>query len=197
MYLDGYWIYRTEVTVAQYRKFCAATGRPITKDLDLRPVRDEDPVCNVSWYDALAYAQWAGVTLPTEAQWEKAARGTDGRMYPWGNDWDPAKCNGASGHAKPVGSYPTGASPFGCLDMAGNLKEWCMDWYDADYYKHSPSRNPSGPATGTFRVMRGGSWDQYDGLVRSTYRYFNGGYPDNAYVTIGFRCVAVVPPKAQ
>ena len=197
VYLDGYWIYRTEVTVAQYRKFCTATGRPITKELDLPPVRDDDPVCNVSWYEALAYAKWAGVTLPTEAQWEKAARGTDGRMYPWGNDWDPAKCNGASGHAKPVGSYPAGASSYGCLDMAGNVKEWCMDWYDADYYQHSPANNPTGPATGTFRVMRGGSWDQYDGLVRSTYRYFNGGYPDNAYVTIGFRCVTAVPSQRE
>lgn len=191
VYLDGYWMYQTEVTVAQYRKFCQATGH--AAPYESWKVLDDQPVINVSWYDAAAYAQWAGVCLPTEAQWEKAARGTDGRMYPWGNDWDPAKCIATGSKPQTVGSIPANTSPYGCLDMAGNLKEWCADWYDAEYYKHSPAKNPNGPATGVFRVLRGGSWDSYDGLVRSTYRYFNGGYPDNHYVTTGFRCVSPTP----
>ena len=158
---------------------------------------DTHPV-NVSWNDAKAYAKWAGVTLPTEAQWEKAARGTDGRVYPWGNDWDAAKCNnsvGANhpGKTSPVGSFPAGASPYGCLDMAGNVWQWCADWYGADYYTTSPAKNPTGPATGTVRVLRGGSWGG-SGVVygcRGACRIY---YIPYLWVyLIGFRCVALSP----
>jgi len=162
VFLTGYWIYRTEVTVAQYKKFCQATGRVMATDPPWK-WQDDHPVVNVFWDDAAAYAQWANAALPTEAQWEKAARGTDSRVYPWGNDWDGEKCQNSvggknAGKTAPVGSMPAGASPYGCLDMAGNVWEWCADWYDAGYYKNAPARNPTGPATGTTRVLRGGSW---------------------------------------
>jgi len=186
VYLDGYWIYKTEVTVAQYRKFCQATGRQMPREPDTHPV------VNVNWDDATAYAQWAGAALPTEAQWEKAARGTDGRQYPWGNDWDAKKCyNSVGGNApwepKPVGSYPDGASPYGTLDMAGNALEWCADWYDSKYYQSSPLRNPTGPATGTARLQRGGSWyfDTPD-FFRAAYRVT--GLPTASFESWGFRC---------
>ncbi|MBI3921731.1 MAG: SUMF1/EgtB/PvdO family nonheme iron enzyme [Armatimonadetes bacterium] len=161
VYLDGYWIYKFEVTVAQYRKFCRATRRKMP-DAPSWGWKDNHPIIDVDWFDATAYSKWAGVRLPTEAQWEKAARGTDGRKYPWGNKWDRRKCANSVGKrlsgTMPVGSYPTGISPCHVRDMSGNVFEWCADWFDEKYYAKSPGRNPIGPTSGTYRVLRGGSW---------------------------------------
>lgn len=192
-YLGGYWMYKTEVTVAQYRKFCEATNREMPEAPDW-VWKDSHPMVWVSWGDAAAYAKWAGVSLPTEAQWEKAARGTDGLIYPWGNDWDAAKCaNSVATKLKstlPVGSYPAGASPYGCLDMAGNVYEWCADWYDEGYYGKAPSKNPPGPASGSHRVLRGCSWfDGISGGFRCAYRHVSHlGFPDQSFSFVGFRC---------
>ena len=175
VWLDGYWIYTAPVTVAQYSRFCQTAGRTMP-EAPRWGWKDDHPVVNVSWEDARAYCEWAGMALPTEAQWEKAARGVDGRAYPWGDAWDPAKCANSAESARSgtvaVGSYPEGASPYGCLDMAGNVWEWCADWYGADYYRDAPVQNPTGPPSGGSRVVRGGSW--YDGdadYFRCAYRY--------------------------
>ena len=200
VYLDAYYLYKNDVTVAEYRTFCTATGRKMPAAPDWGWI-DTHPMVNVSWTDAKAYSDWAGVVLPTEAQWEKAARGTDGRVYPWGNDWDAAKCSnsvGAThpGKTSPVGAFPAGASPYGCLDMAGNVWQWCADWYGADYYTTSPAKNPTGPSTGTGRVLRGGSWMYDIGLAciyfRGADRDYNNplGYWDS---DLGFRCVSLSP----
>jgi len=168
VHLDGYWIYKYEVTVAQYRKFCQATGHPMPKEPSWG-WKDNHPIVNVSWYDANTYARWAGGRLPTEAQWEKAARGTDGRKYPWGNQWSASRCRcsktlwGDAVDTAPVGSHPKDESPFGVMDMAGNVAEWCADWYDTKYYASAPSRNPTGPTSvGTHRVLRGGTWANFN-----------------------------------
>jgi len=208
VYLDGYWIYKNDVTVAQYQAFCTATLRTMPAfPTDMWSGKWSDyanyPMVDVTWYDATAYAAWAGVSLPTEAQWEKAARGTDGRFYPWGNTWDQTKCatwyNSGGSFAGvshdgtwPVGSFPTGASPYGALDMAGNVWQWCADWYDAGYYATSPSKNPTGPASGTYSVLRGGSWgcnivDVCRGACRGI------SYPSDDDDGAGFRCVSVSP----
>jgi serine/threonine-protein kinase len=187
--LDGYWIYKNEVTVGQYKKFCAATGHKMPK-APQGGWTNTHPIVNVSWDDAQAYCAWAGVKLPTEAQWEKAARGTDGRIYPWGNVWDTDKANayGAYGdQTTPVGSFPKGASPYGCLDMAGNVWEWCQDWYGSDYYASSPTSNPTGPVSGQNRVLRGGSWYDNSNRCRSANR--NSDDPSGRYPDSGFRCV--------
>jgi formylglycine-generating enzyme required for sulfatase activity/triacylglycerol esterase/lipase EstA (alpha/beta hydrolase family) len=194
VYLDAYYIYKTEVTVAQYRNFCTATGRkmPNAPNWDWQ---DTNPIVNVTWNDAKAYADWVGAILPTEAQWEKAARGGDGRIYPWGNTWDASKCvnstNSKNG-TKPVGSFPIGASPYGVMDMAGNAWEWCADWYGADYYKKAPAKNPTGPVTGEYRVLRGGSWNYgYYNYCRGAYRLYDGPYDlGNYYGDFGFRCAS-------
>ena len=196
--LDAYYIYKNEVTVAQYRKFCTATGYPMPTE----PAwnwQDNQPIANVSWDDAKAYAGWAGATLPTEAQWEKASRGIDGKVYPWGNTWDASKARSSvksfadTQQPAAVGSYPAGASPYGCLDMAGNVWEWCSDFYTSDYYLNSPTVNPTGPMQGSTRVLRGGSWGDYDpGNFRSSFR--PSREPSSRYNDCGFRCVTVRAP---
>ncbi len=199
VYLDAYYIYKTEVTVAQYRKFCTSTNRNMPTEPSWK-WQDNHPIVNVSWNDAKAYVDWAGVKLPTEAQWEKAARGGDGRIYPWGFSWDKIKCanytnsgadNTTSGTHQ-VGSFPTGASPYGVMDMSGNTYEWCADWYGADYYKNAPAKNPTGPVAENYRVLRGGSWNYLDGYYfRGAFRYIINPYDDYNY--IGFRCTSAGP----
>jgi formylglycine-generating enzyme required for sulfatase activity len=191
VYLDAFWIDRTEVTNAQYRKCVEAEAceEPQCWAFDKYSAPDQPVVC-VSWDAAQAYAAWAGGRLPTEAEWEKAARGTDGRLYPWGDsapDCDKANYLGCAETSLPVASHPDGASPYGVLDMAGNAYEWVADWYDEDYYSRSPDGNPQGPDTGDLRVLRGGSFFNLQGFVRCAARYWL--YPLGGHRSIGFRVV--------
>ena len=196
--LDAFWIDQTEVTNAQYRA-CVDAGAcsPPTCWSRAEISGERQPVVCVDWQQASSYCAWAGVRLPSEAEWEKAARGTDGRKYPWGND--EATCDyavfddgsGAPGCGRgqaawPAGSKPQGASPYGALDMAGNVWEWLADWYAPDYYTRSPEGNPTGPETGRSRVIRGGSWrfDRY--FLRAAYRA--GDTPVSRHIDLGFRC---------
>ena len=207
VYLDAYYIDQTEVTNAQY-KLCEQAGKcdqpSDTTNYNNSSYADH-PVVYVSWNDANDYCEWAGRQLPTEAQWEKAARGTDGRIYPWGNvfdgnklnycdsnceyDWKDTSKNDGYSQTAPVGSYPEGASPYGALDMAGNVWEWVADWYNSDYYRISPESNPSGPSDGTERVLRGGSWVSNERIVRSAYRSYDG--PNSSSYNYGFRCACL------
>jgi formylglycine-generating enzyme required for sulfatase activity len=192
VYLDTFWIDRTEVTAAQYQR-CVDAGKCAAPDCDIQPQGDL-PIACVSWDNAASYCAWAGRRLPTEAEWEKAARGTDGREYPWGNeepDCDRLNYSGCVGRTTPVGSYPSGTSVYGAVDMAGNVEEWVADWYDQTYYATSPERNPTGAATSNWgRVVRGGSWWHDSSLeVRAATRApgmlgISGLYQDFR----GFRC---------
>ncbi|HZU87085.1 MAG TPA: formylglycine-generating enzyme family protein [Anaerolineaceae bacterium] len=235
VYLDAFWIDSTEVTNAMFTLFIEATGyqtdaegqggawiydgagwsetpgadwqHPRGPGSDLTGLEDH-PVVNVSWNDAAAYCAWAGVRLPTEGEWEKAARGLDDRTYPWGDqspagdllnfadinlnvDWASASVDDGYQFTAPVGSYPAGASPYGALDMAGNVWEWVNDWYSPTYYAVSPASNPAGPATGTSRVLRGGSWNHDGANLHSSLRLWND--PAAAIDNFGFRCAQSVP----
>ncbi len=208
IYIDAYAIGKYEVTNAQFAAFCLA--KPYTAPGDWQNADGaltgystnypNNPVICVSWYDAKAFCDYYGWRLPTEAEWEKAARGTDGRVYPWGNTWYDDLCNHfdgpqLSGRANlygngrgtlPVGAFPFGASPYGCMDMIGNVWEWCNDWFSDSYYPISPSSNPQGPGSGSYRVRRGGAW--YGGLgLRCAYRHCD--YPDVRNNYLGFRVV--------
>ncbi len=184
--LDGFWIDQTEVTNAQYA-LCIEAG------ICRGSVSGEDdhPVVNVNWYEAEAYCAWVGGKLPTESQWEYAARGEDGRIYPWGEktpDCEIANYSGCVGGASPVGSYPDGASWVGALDMAGNVREWVSDWYDSDYYENSPAENPEGPNSGSSKVVRGGAWYDIAFNVRSSNR--DRDQPGIRNSDLGFRCAS-------
>jgi formylglycine-generating enzyme required for sulfatase activity len=196
VYLDAFYIDKYEVTNAQYRKFMDATEykAPACWD-DSKFNAPGHPVVSVSWDDAVAYAKWAGKRLPTEAQWEKAARGgLVGKKYPWGDELthDYANYSGTGGRDKweytsPVGSFPPNG--YGLYDMAGNVWEWCADWYDKDYYKNSPKQNPKGPDSGNIRVLRGGSWGTGDGyFLRAACRFDLEA--SVRYYYVGFRCSA-------
>ena len=183
----GFWMGRCEVTNAQYQAFCTATGRPFPAGSNQG---DDHPVVSVSWDDAKAYCERYGYALPTEAQWEYGARGPDSSAYPWGDTWDLNRCcnydnKGPAGRTYPVGSFPTGASWCGALDMAGNVWEWCADWYSATYYQVSPDLNPPGPETGACRVVRGGAWNYYYYYCRTFTR--DAYYPTGTFNYYGFR----------
>ena len=193
--LNAFYIDRYEVTNAQYRKFMRATGYKAPAYWnDLAYNAQNQPVVGVTWYDAKAYADWAGKRLPTEAEWEKAARGgLVGKRYPWGNDISHNNANylGTGGRDQwditaPVGSFASNG--YELYDIAGNVLEWCADWYGSNYYANSPESNPTGPSSGTYKVARGGSWNFDANLQLVAYR-FNNIFPSNFGRNLGFRCV--------
>lgn len=209
VYLDAYEIDKYEVTTVQFLKFVLATDRKPLIDWqydggNFQETMANHPVMHVSWFDADAYCQWAGKRLPTSAEWEKAARGEDGRIYPWGNE--PAGLSranfGRTGLSGPVrdrperlllyppiisvDKYENAVSPYGVFQMAGNVAEWTADWYDQHYYKTAPDRNPKGPEKGTQRAFRGGGWIDSTPSVRPAQR--NGTDPNTKMNWLGFRC---------
>jgi len=195
--LDAFYMDVREVTVGQFREFVNQSGYKYGGNWDSvakYSPGDEYPMIYVNWNDAVAYAKWAGKRLPTEAEWEYAARGgLAGKRYPWGDEitHDDANYDGTGGKDKweycsPVGSFA--ANGYGLYDMAGNVWEWCQDWYDGDYYSSSPATNPLGPDTGTLRVLRGGSWYSSTFTLRVAYRDCYG--PLNRSNYLGFRCVS-------
>ncbi|MCP4539108.1 MAG: SUMF1/EgtB/PvdO family nonheme iron enzyme [Chloroflexi bacterium] len=214
--LDAFYIDQYEVTNAQFAAFLneqrtdsiIVTTFPKARSqwVHLYPQNDvwqadesyaDHPVVLANWFDAQAYCEWRGGRLPTEAEWEKAARGTNGREYPWSNSFSAGLCNTREsevGGPMPVGSYsPEGDSPYGCADMAGNVQEWVHDWFQEDYYSVSPSSNPPGPDSGTHKVMRGGDWMNGNGqdMARTSTRGSHA-IPTYRNIDVGFRCVVPV-----
>jgi formylglycine-generating enzyme required for sulfatase activity len=195
IYLNAFYMDKFEVTVGQYARYLEATDMDEPPDWSImnQPQHLRRPVVNVSWEDAVNYCKWAGKRLPTEAEWEKAARGTDGRIYPWSNE-APTRLHANYGRKdwddhlalSPVGSFEAGKSPYGIYDMAGNAWEWVFDWYGLDYYKNSPEKNPIGPAKGEEKVVRGGSWLYVSDFLRSAHRF--NAQPMNRHFGYGFRC---------
>jgi formylglycine-generating enzyme required for sulfatase activity len=188
VYLDAFYIDKFEVTQGEYDE-CVRAGQCKDNEKNSGFTGARQPVVGVDWNDAKNYCEWAGKRLPTEAEWEKAARGTDGRVYPWGNQTPSCSLTNLSeceGKTWEVGSNTAGASPYGALDLAGNVWEWVADWYDGNYYSSSPSRNPTGPASGSLRGLRGGSWYLAPEFVRASLRLRH--LPDGRYHGYGFRC---------
>jgi formylglycine-generating enzyme required for sulfatase activity len=196
VYVSSFLIDKTAVTWSQYKGFAEATGTPLPPDEPWWGVHDDHPAVFVTWEEGKAYCEWVGGRLPTEAEREKGCRGTDERMYAWGNeepDTERAVFRRAWGFAAtdPVGAHPSGANPYGLLDMSGNVWEWCADWYDDKYYEVSPARDPQGPASGQSRVVRGGSWDSRPSVLSCSCRNWgNRGYREGDF---GFRCAMDAP----
>jgi iron(II)-dependent oxidoreductase len=195
VYIDEFYMDKCEVTNAQYAEFCQATDRNLPEFWGMDHFRSgpdfpDHPVTGISWYDARAYAEWAEKRLPTEAEWEYAARGgLAGKDYPGGDEIDPSTANfskAEKGGTVAVESYP--ANGFGLHDMAGNVGEWVADYYARDYYKASPDKNPAGPDEGKFRVFRGGGW--HTGPYCSKV-FFRNALPANWLdFNVGFRCAS-------
>lgn len=195
VYVNAFFIDKHQLSVAQYARFLEDTQHEVPPDWSImnRPQHRNRPVANVDWAEAEAYCKWAGKRLPTEAEWEKAARGTDGRTYPWGNQPPTSLLVNAGketwgNHAvvTPGGSFEEGKSPYGVYDMAGNVWEWVSDWYDQDYYKTGPRHNPTGSPTGEYKVIRGGSWGSAPKDLRSSERETH--LPTFRGFGTGFRC---------
>lgn len=191
VYVSGFLMDRTGVTWGRYKRFAAQTGTPLPPHTPYWGIEDDFPVVYVTWEESKTYCEWVGGRLPTEAERELAARGLDGRMFPWGDEQPTAELGvfqqswGYSGPAA-VATHPAGVSPFGLHDMGGNVWEWCSDWYDGDYFQHSPFRDPRGPATGISHVVRGGSWDSRPSVLSASCRNWGHvGYRDGDF---GFRC---------
>lgn len=209
----GYWLDRFEVTHTAFQAFVDAGGysQPdywSDEGLDWLghqivpppgPCEQEGagyPRACITWYEAEAYAAWRGGRLPTEAEWEYAARGPQSFVYPWGNEWDPSLANVVDSQgSQPVGSYPGGASWIGALDMSGNVMEWVQDWLDAHYYADSPSRDPSGPERGFRKVEKGGWWGSVPFVARAAYRHFEDP-PEYQDHHIGFRVLTPDSPDS-
>jgi formylglycine-generating enzyme required for sulfatase activity len=182
----GFWLGKCEVSYAQWQQYLQETGGPAGPS-------NQYPAEGIHWEEAATYCRHYGLSLPTEAQWEYAAAGPEARRYPWGNQWDRMKCCNEynlspADRTWAVDSFPQGASWCGALNMAGNVWEWCQDWYAGDYYANSPVENPAGPNTGTLRVLRGGSWF-FDSPARLRCAYRGSIVaPVEGDVCSGFRC---------
>jgi formylglycine-generating enzyme required for sulfatase activity len=195
VYVAAFFMDKYQVSVGQYAKFLEATSQAAPPDWSVmnKPRHQTRPVVNVDWTDAAAFCAWAGKRQPTEAEWEKAARGTDGRLYPWGNEPPSGSLANMmkerwSNHwtLSSGGTFEEGKSPYGIYDMAGNVWEWVSDWYASDFYQTGPSQNPTGPPTGVYKVIRGGSWGSGPKGLRSAERETHA--PSFRGYGTGFRC---------
>lgn len=200
VFLDSYLIDKYPVTNQEYKLFVDVTGQRLPPHWSggSYPMGEGNhPVVNVSWDDAFAYAQWVSKRLPTEAEWEKASRGTDGRVYPWGDAFRKDQINAGNNNdgTTPVNKFPDGKSIFGVMDMCGNAQEWCSDWYDHGYYSDGPLENPKGPMGGQTRVVRGGGYVENSAGVRCSARHqaAQASLQDN----IGFRCANDLVMKTE